>query len=52
MYGDTGLIRALSGNAAGLNAAAVVESVLEDVALFRGGLEPQDDVTLLMVRRR
>jgi serine phosphatase RsbU (regulator of sigma subunit) len=36
---------------AGADAATIVETIVADVAAFRGAAEPSDDVTLLVVRR-
>ena len=42
--------QALLRRLAGADAAAIVETVVADVAAFRGAAEPSDDVTLLVVR--
>ena len=50
-YGDERL-RALLVRLAGANAATIVGTVVDDVTAFRAGAEPNDDVTLLVVRRQ
>ncbi len=43
-----GILRAHAGR----SASDIVDAVIADVAAFRGGAEPYDDVTLLVIRRR
>jgi sigma-B regulation protein RsbU (phosphoserine phosphatase) len=50
-YEEERLIRSLQGHAE-RNASAMIEGVLRDVALFRDTHPQQDDMTLLIVRRR
>jgi serine phosphatase RsbU (regulator of sigma subunit) len=50
-YGED-RFRALLGRLAGTPAAGMVEAVVADVEAFRGGAEPSDDLTLLVVRRQ
>jgi hypothetical protein len=50
-FGEERFLGILTGNA-GRSAAEIVDSVLTVVAAFRGGAEPYDDLTLLVVRRR
>ena len=49
-YEEEGLVRSLLGHREG-EAAAIVDGVLRDVARFLGAHPPQDDMTLLVVRR-
>ncbi|HLJ51060.1 MAG TPA: SpoIIE family protein phosphatase [Bryobacteraceae bacterium] len=51
LYGEPGLLRSLQGYTEP-DATAMVDRVLEDVTRFRGAAPQQDDITLLMVRRR
>ena len=44
--------RELLVGVAGRTAAEIVETVVDDVATFRAGAEPSDDLTLLVVRRQ
>ena len=50
-YGEEGLIRSLQSYAKG-DAAAMTDGVLRDIARFRDTRSQQDDMTLLIVRRR
>ncbi|MCC6369281.1 MAG: SpoIIE family protein phosphatase [Bryobacterales bacterium] len=50
-YEEERLIHALGGGA-GEGAAGMADGVLEDVTRFRGGGAQQDDITLLVLRRR
>jgi serine phosphatase RsbU (regulator of sigma subunit) len=50
-YGEDRL-RALLRSLAGANAATIVDTVDADVAAFRAGADPSDDLTLLVVRHR
>jgi hypothetical protein len=50
-FGEERFLGILSGHA-GRSATEIVDAVLADVAAFRGGAEPYDDLTLLVVRRR
>jgi serine phosphatase RsbU (regulator of sigma subunit) len=49
-YGED-RFRALLRRLAGADAAAIVAAVVADVAAFRAGADPSDDLTLLVVRR-
>ncbi|HZC33458.1 MAG TPA: PP2C family protein-serine/threonine phosphatase [Candidatus Bathyarchaeia archaeon] len=49
-YGEE-RFRALLSSLAGRPARAIVDAVTADVASFRGGAEPSDDLTLIVVRR-
>lgn len=49
-YGEE-RFRALLSSLAGRPARAIVDAVTTDVASFRGGAEPSDDLTLIVVRR-
>lgn len=51
VYEEERLIRALNGHAK-TDAIAMADSVLRDVASFRGARPRQDDMTLLIVRRQ
>ena len=50
-YGEE-RFRALLSGLAGQAAGAIVDTVVSDVAAFRGRAEPSDDLTLLVVRRQ
>jgi serine phosphatase RsbU (regulator of sigma subunit) len=50
-YGEDRL-KALLTSLAGRPAAEIVDTVIADVAAFRAGSEPNDDLTLLVVRRQ
>ena len=50
-FGEERFLGILSGHT-GQSAQEIVDAVLADVAAFRGGAEPYDDVTLLVIRRR
>ncbi|HWB99012.1 MAG TPA: SpoIIE family protein phosphatase, partial [Bryobacteraceae bacterium] len=50
-FGDSGLRRSLV-RARGQDAAALRQAVVQDVAAFRRGARPSDDLTLLVLRRR
>jgi sigma-B regulation protein RsbU (phosphoserine phosphatase) len=50
-YGEERLIRSLRDHF-GQDAGAMADGVLRDVARFRGARPPNDDTTLLIVRRR
>jgi sigma-B regulation protein RsbU (phosphoserine phosphatase) len=50
-YGED-RFRGLLAGVAGRTAIEIVETVIEDVATFRAGAEPSDDLTLLVVRRQ
>jgi serine phosphatase RsbU (regulator of sigma subunit) len=49
-YGEE-RFRALLSSLTGRSARAIVDAVTADVASFRGGAEPSDDLTLIVVRR-
>jgi hypothetical protein len=50
-FGEERFLGILGGHA-GESAAGIVDAVIADVAAFRGGAEPYDDLTLLVIRRR
>lgn len=50
-YDEAGLVRSSDGHAE-RNAPAIADCVLRDLARFRGTCPQQDDMTLLIVRRR
>jgi serine phosphatase RsbU (regulator of sigma subunit) len=50
-YEEEGLVRSSCGHA-GRDAPAIAEGVLRDLARFCGANRQQDDITLLIVRRR
>jgi serine phosphatase RsbU (regulator of sigma subunit) len=50
-YGDVRYERLL-GRLAGADASTIVRTVVDDVTAFRAGADPNDDVTLLVVRHR
>ena len=49
-YGRERLVRALDLAGQGARAAEIREAALSDLALFRGGAETEDDMTLVVVR--
>jgi hypothetical protein len=49
-YGRDRLVRALDRAGKGARAAEIREAALSDLALFRGGTETEDDMTLVVVR--
>jgi serine phosphatase RsbU (regulator of sigma subunit) len=51
-YGRERLVRALDRAGKGAHAPEIREAVLSDLGLFRGDAEPEDDITLVVVRVR
>ena len=51
-YGRERLVRALDRAGKGAHAPEIREAVLSDLGLFRGNAEPEDDITLVVVRVR
>jgi serine phosphatase RsbU (regulator of sigma subunit) len=49
-YGRDRLVRALDRAGKGARAEEIREAALSDLALFRGGAETEDDITLVVVR--
>ncbi|HEV7508113.1 MAG TPA: PP2C family protein-serine/threonine phosphatase [Thermoanaerobaculia bacterium] len=49
-YGRDRLVRALDRAGKGARASEIREAALSDLALFRGGAETEDDMTLVVVR--
>lgn len=49
-FSDEGLVRVLRG-ASGLSAAGIVERIFEMTACFSGSAEPNDDATVVVVKR-
>ncbi|MFY9824687.1 MAG: PP2C family protein-serine/threonine phosphatase [Thermoanaerobaculia bacterium] len=49
-YGRDRLVKALDRAGKGARAAEIREAALSDLALFRGGTESEDDMTLVVVR--